>query len=533
MHKNFSYQESLYLEALSGETGFKHYLAAMKAAREAFSGLAAHLCGNTLKARCARSSVVLGIGAFAARFLGFGSKIVLTRLLASEEMGLMVMILSLTALFEVLTEVGIKQSVIQHKNGAEPEYLNTAWWFQSMRGIGLYAAAFIAAPWLCEFYFRSKAEVLTRYSMEELRTLVRVAFLTILLNGFISPRAYILEKTFRFGRAVVITHGGFVLGTIVTIILAFAVKNVWAIVIGSVTIGFARCLMSYALCPFVPRFAYHRESFQGLYHFASGMLGLPVLAYIAFNIDVLVAGKLVSTSLVGLYGMAMALAVAPSDLFGGIIGPVLLPAFAEKQDDRKALCKAVLKIAKYTALFVIPPTALAVICSSAILTIIYGAEYSAVAVPFCLLCIYVALLIQGSIFTNVFFGIGQPAKNRAYVGLRALVLVVLIYPAIKFFGLTGAAAVLVLASFIALCLQLTVVRKAIGLNILDYATSWLPGLVLAIPVSAVVVIVRNLKPNSPMMYFTVGLLSWIVFCGLGLLLRNSFDRRQQEISRCS
>jgi O-antigen/teichoic acid export membrane protein len=132
----------------------------------------------------------------------------------------------------------------------------------------------------------------------------------------------------------------------------------------------------------------------------------------------------------------------------------------------------------------------------------------------------------------VFFGIGQPAKNRAYVGLRALVLVVLIYPAIKFFGLTGAAAVLVLASFIALCLQLTVVRKAIGLNILDYATSWLPGLVLSIPVSAVVVIMRNLKPNSPMVYFTIGLLSWIVFCGLGLLLRNYFDRRQQESSRC-
>jgi O-antigen/teichoic acid export membrane protein len=154
----------------------------MKAMGEAFSGWTAHLCGDTLKARCARSSVILGIGAFVAKFLGFGSKIVLTRLLIPEDMGLMVMILSLTALFEVLTEVGIKQSVIQHKNGAEPEYLNMAWWFQSLRGIGLYSVAFIAAPWLCEFYFHSKAEVLTRYSMEELRTLVRVAFLTILLN---------------------------------------------------------------------------------------------------------------------------------------------------------------------------------------------------------------------------------------------------------------------------------------------------------------------------------------------------------------
>ena len=83
-------------------------------------------CGHSLKARCVRSSIVLGIGAFIAKFLRLGSKIVLTRLLVPQEMGLMVMMLSLTALFEVLTEIGIKQSVIQHKNGADPEYLNMA-----------------------------------------------------------------------------------------------------------------------------------------------------------------------------------------------------------------------------------------------------------------------------------------------------------------------------------------------------------------------------------------------------------------------
>jgi O-antigen/teichoic acid export membrane protein len=172
-----------------------------------------------------------------------------------------------------------------------------------------------------------------------------------------------------------------------------------------------------------------------------------------------------------------------------------------------------------------------VICSGTVLTIIYGAEYSAVAVPFGLLCVYVVLLIQGVVFTNVFFGIGQPAKNRAFVGLRALVLVALIYPAIKLFGLTGAAAVVVLASFIALCLQLTVVRKAIGLNIFDYALSWLPGLVLAVPVLAVIVLVRWLKPDQPLVYLTIGFLSCIVVCLTGLFLFRLFDRSGRHLPR--
>jgi O-antigen/teichoic acid export membrane protein len=496
----------------------------MEAIKTSFSGLVASLCGDTLKARCSRSSVALGIGVFSAKLFGLGSKVVLTRLLVPQEMGLMVMILSLTAFFEVLTEIGIKQSVIQHKNGAEPEYLNMAWWFQSLRAIGLYVVAFIAAPWLCEFYFSSRAEVLTRYSMEELITLIRVAFLSLLFNGFISPGAYILEKKFRFGRAVVITQGSFILGTIVTIILAFVIRNVWSIVIGFATIGFARCLISYALCPFMPRFAYDRDSFNGLYHFARGVFGLPVLTYIAFNIDVLVAGKLVPTSLVGFYGMALTLALVPWDLFAGVMNPVLLPAFAEKQDDRESLCRAVLQITKYTALILIPPTALVMICSGTILTIIYGAEYSAVAVPFGLLCICVLLIIQGGIFANVFFGIGQPNKHRLFVGFRALILIMLIYPGIKLFGLTGAAAVVVLANFAALCLQVTVARRTIGLNVFDYAISWLPGLVLAVPVVIIVVVIRVFQPGYPMVHLTIGTLLCVVVCLAGLVLFKRFDR---------
>ena len=494
------------------------------ALKNIFSDKVFFLYGDSLKARCARSSATLGIGAFIAKFSGFGSKVVLTRLLVPQEMGLMVMILSLTALFEVLTEVGIKQSVIQHKNGAEPEYLNMAWWFQGLRAIGLYAVAFIAAPWLCEFYFRSRTEVLTRYSMEELTILIRVAFLSILFNGFISPRVYILEKKFKFGRAVVITQGAFILGAIVTVILAFIIRNVWAIVIGFAATGFTSCLMSYALCPFMPRFVYDRESFQGLYRFARGMVGLPVLTYIAFNIDVLVAGKLVSTDLVGMYGMALVLARAPQDLFNRIISPILLPAFAEKQDDKKDISKAVLKITKVTALFLIAPTVLGIICNRAILTCVFGSQYSAVAVPFGLLCVYALLLMQGSVLGNVFFGLGQPSKHRAFVGFRTLILIVFMYPGIKFFGLTGAAAVVVLATVVAMCLQVAVIRKTIGLGIFDYAIAWVPGLVLATPVLVVVVVVRGLMPDSPMVHLTVGMFSCIVIWAFGLLLPKFFDK---------
>jgi len=435
--------------------------------------------GDNLKARCARSSVVLGTGAFIAKFLGFASKMILTRLLAPEAMGLMVLILSMTQLFSVLTEVGIKQSVIQNKKGAQAEYLNMAWWFQSLRGIGLYAVAFIVAPWICGFYF-DKPELLTLHSKAELVLMVRTMFLVFLFGGFVSPRIHVLEKEFQFGKSVLIKQGSGILGIILTIILAFTMRNVWAIVIGHVSSILIACMSSHIFCPFRPRLSYDRESFQNLYRFARGMLGLPVLTYIAFNIDVLVAGKMISADLVGMYGMALVLARSPQDLFSRIISPILLPAFAEKQDNKEALCKAILRITKITMLFAVPLVTLVIIYSKNILSLVYGEQYSVVAVSFSLLCIYVILIIQGTIFANLFLGLGHPAKHRIFVGSCVLILIVLIYPAVRLFDLTGAASVVLLANFIALCLQVIVIHKLIGLKIGDYLYSLLPGMTLSL-----------------------------------------------------
>jgi len=474
-----------------------------------FANITDKVKGDGLKARCARSGVVLGIGAFFAKGLAFASKIILTRLLAPEAMGLMVLIISLTALFEVLTEVGIKQSVIQNKKGAQAEYLNMAWWFQSLRGIGLYAVAFFLTPWICGFYF-DKPELLALHSKAELISMVRTMFLVFLFGGFVSPRIYVLEKKFQFGKSVLIKQGSGVFGTAITIILAFMMQNVWALVIGFTSSILLLCISSHVFCPFRPMFSYDRESFQNIYRFARGMLGLPLLTYIAFNIDVLVAGKMLSAGLVGMYGMALVLARAPQDLFGRIISPILLPAFAEKQDNKEALCKAVLGITKITTLFAIPLVTLAIIFSKDILSLVYGQQYSAVAAPFGLLCIYALLLILGTILGNVLFGIGQPAKHRVFVGLRALILIVFIYPAVKLFGLTGSAVVVLFASSIALCLQVVVIHKVMKLKIFEYVTSWVPGIMISLVILFIVWFLEILSPTTHYLHLVSGLFSCVV-----------------------
>ena len=52
--------------------------------------------------------------------------IILARLLAPELFGIMVIVNSLRTGIELLSDVGIGQNVIYHKDGNDPEFYNTA-----------------------------------------------------------------------------------------------------------------------------------------------------------------------------------------------------------------------------------------------------------------------------------------------------------------------------------------------------------------------------------------------------------------------
>jgi O-antigen/teichoic acid export membrane protein len=453
--------------------------------------------GNTLEQRCARGSFFLAIGAVLTRGASFASKIILVRLLAPADMGLMVMILTLTAFFETMTELGIKQSIIQSKNGAEWDYMNVTWLFQGLRGLVLYAVAFLVSPWICQFYFAGKDEMLMIHRMPEMVMLTRVAFLTIPLNGFVSPEIYVLMKEFKFGKSVVLNQGSIIIGTIATIVLAFLMRNIWAVVIGSVGTVLILCVISFVFCPFRPGWSFHMDSFRHVSKFAQGVIGLPILTYVAFNGDVLVAGKLLSASLVGMYGMASVFAQIPKELLLRVIGPLLMPAFAEKQDEKEALCRGLLKVTHITALVGIPLMALMIICGKTLLTWVYTPQYVEVVVPFGLLTVYAMLQLQAISMGKLLFGIGRPDRHRFFVGLRAILLLLPIYPAIKLWGLTGVASVLVLANFVALWVQVVVLNRTIGLNITAYFLSWVPGILMAFPVVAIVWLVQSFKPETP------------------------------------
>ena len=451
------------------------------------------LLSATLKGRSFRSVTALGVGTVAGRGTRLIRNMVLARLLAPGEFGLMAMVMVATTAFDTFTEVGVKQSVIQNKRGAEPDYLNVVWWVQAVRGLSLFLIAVIAAPWISSFYDKP-----------ELLKLLQFSFFAILFRGLVSPRAYVLEKDYQFGRAVFLTQGSAILGTITTFALVFIIRNVWALVIGFVAEAAILCMVSYLLVPFMPRFKISRDYLGELMKFGRGMFGLPILTMVGFQADVLVLGKLVTNEQLGLYSLATTLAYLPIDLFSQIINPFLLPAFAERQDDKTSLSRWVLQITRWTAVLSIPALTLMACCASGILLLAYGEKYVAAAIPFGILSLQILARTEGPILGTVYMAVGQPHLHRRFVILRAVIIVGLIYPAVLHFGLAGSAVVVVLGNFAALMMQVFWCQRIIDIKFGDYIRSYLPGALLALPVIVTVGLLKLFAIESPVLVLIVG-----------------------------
>jgi O-antigen/teichoic acid export membrane protein len=439
------------------------------------------LKGEGLRAKAARGGAWLGGGSFAEQVSRFARNMLLTRLLAPNAFGTMAIVLSSQSLVSSFTDVGVWPAVIQNPRGGEDEYLNAAWWFGMARAVFIYFVIFAAAPWVSHFY-----------GDPELSPLLRVALLSIVLDGMLSPRAKLAQKQMKFGTWAIISNGGAVLGVALTIALSFVMRDVWALVIGYCSENAFRCVLSYALCPGLPSLSWDKRAFQDLMKFSKGMVGLSFLNLIFSRADIFVLGKLYSPAELGLYTMAVYLVQTPSGFLINLLSTTLLPAFSHVNQDRERLNRMLIEVTSWIVLLGLPAVAMLWLCGSSLLTVTYGARYAASATALALAAGVAFLNTLNTLVTLVFYADGRPALHRRAVAASAIVMLIAIYPACKFLGVAGGQVAALVAIGASYLLQVERTRHITGLHLGRYAKALLPATAVSVGILAVGMGVRYL-----------------------------------------
>ena len=424
------------------------------------------LVGDGLRAKAMRGGTWLGAGSVAEQAARFTRNMVLTRLLAPGAFGAMAIVMSCSAIIGTLTDVAHGAAVIQNPRGREKAYLNAGWWMGMWRAICTYVVIFAIAPWVASFYGNA-----------ELSGLLRVTLLSVLFDGAMSPGSILTQKDMRFGRWMAMSNGGGICGVIVTVILSFFLRDVWALAIGSCSENAFRCLLSYVLCPGLPALGWDRQVVRELYKFSRAIVGLSFLNLIFTRTDIFVLGKLYSPTTLGLYTMAVLLVQTPSGFLANMMGQILFPSFAHVQKDMARVNRLLMEATSWLILLGLPAVVVIYLCGHSLLALIYGARYVASTGPLSIAAAVVFLNLLNVAITCVFVGIGRPALHRRAVAASAVAMLIAIYPACKLFGVAGGQVAALLAIILSYFLQVVRMRDITGLELPRYGRAFgLPAL---------------------------------------------------------
>jgi len=467
------------------------------------SRIASIFKSDELRGKFARGGVVLSVGSFVEIFSRFLRNVILTKLLVPDMLGMFATIHSVVLLTEAFTEVGVRQAIIQNKNGGSRDFVNVAWWFSAIRGLALYAAAFLAAPAICRFY-----------QTPDLLVPMRAAFVVILLHGLVSPRMYVLEKEMRFLKYVIMKQGVAVLNVAVAVVFSLFYKSCWPLIAGLIVEFASTFVLSFLLVPIKPRFSIDRASLGDIMFYARRMIGLPLFTSIFLQFDLLIVPKFFSFKDAGLYAIARGFALMPVLAFTKTIRPMVLPAFAQMQDSKEKLKEALLKSTDLTAMVCGPFVAFCIVFASPLLSFLYKPEYATVAVSFAILMIYVMIRLLSTILMQLYFALAKPELQRRFSLARLIVIALMTYPAIHFLDFVGVPTTVAAGMLTVLVMQIVYAGRLVGLRPVEYCRSLVRGFYYSGVVVVGGIAVRYLFEGPDLIALVMGgvfcLAAWLV-----------------------
>lgn len=280
------------------------------------------MTSSSLKKQAIRGTIWTIAGYGAGQVLRFGSNIVLTRLLAPKLFGLMALVNIFIVGVQLFSDVGVNFNVVQNKRGDDPDYLNTAWTIQLIRGAVLCVVCLLIAWPLAQFYGES----------EMLWLIPILGTLSTLIDAFKSPALFSLQRHMKVGLQTQMGLVTQVIGIVAMVGFAWVRPSIWALVFGNVVTTLVTIVWSYLLPEPRPKLTWDKEAVHDIFSMGRWIFLSTALTFVAEQSDRLILGRMFSLEMLGVYGLALMLSDVPRSITLTLSSQVIFPAISKFSD---------------------------------------------------------------------------------------------------------------------------------------------------------------------------------------------------------
>ena len=320
----------------------------------------------SIKARAINGSMwsVLGFGG--AQFVRLLSNLLLTRLLFPEVFGVMALVMVVLQGIKMFSDVGISTSVVRDERGDNPDYLNTAWTLQTMRGLAIWTISCALA------YPASKL-----YDAPQLLALIPVIGFTAVIQGFNAPGILSLKRHVKVRQLISWEFTTQLVTVLITVLLAWQYRSIWAIAVGGVSGALIGCFLSYTMTQSrLPRFLLEPEALNSIFSFGKWIFLSTALTFILQQGDILVLGAFLSKEQLGMFAIAVIWSRMLLQLLLKLNDQVMMPLYAQAyREDKSTIKKKIKKARIYLLAAALPFACLMVIGGQFLVDLFYDPRY--------------------------------------------------------------------------------------------------------------------------------------------------------------
>lgn len=383
--------------------------------------------------------------------IGFVSTIVLARLLAPADFGLVALATTVLAVVTAVTDMSLAQALVRHPQ-LEDDHFHSAWTLNAFRGLGLAILMSLGGRPLAALYDEPRLEWLL-YALA----------LSVFLGGLTNPRVVLLTKSLVFWQDFLLSVSERLVSVVVSIAVAVYFRSYWALVAGAVAGQLAALLLSYAILPYRPKVAWTRV--RELWSFSIWLTLGQAMNTINWRFDQLLVGHYLGRSTLGVYAVGDNLAQIPTREAIAPLTHTLFPAFSRIADDPPRLAAGYQRAQGLVTAIALPVGVGFALLAEPVVLILMGEKWRAAVPVIQALSSVFALQTLGSLAQPL----GMATGATKLLFQRDLLMFILRLPviitAIMVWGLTGLIYARVATGLTAAVMNMMLVRRFTGLRL--------------------------------------------------------------------
>ncbi|MDO5509783.1 MAG: lipopolysaccharide biosynthesis protein [Weeksellaceae bacterium] len=401
------------------------------------------------------------------QLISFTVGIILARILAPADFGLIAMFTVVMAVATALTDGGMTASLIRSKDLDELDF-STVFWFNIGTAIVLYILIYLTSPLIASFFDEA---VLTN--------VIRVYSIILLINSFGAVQNAQMTRDMNFRSLFKVQVPSLMIAGIAAVIMALNEFGVWTLVFYPIIQSVCYVIQIWLYSKWRPSFSFSKNKFRYHFNFGYKLTLSGLLDKIFANIYTVIIGKFFSPADLGFYNRADTLKQLPVSNLSTALNKVTYPLFAKISHEQEKLKTVYKKLMKVVVFILAPILCLMASTAEPLIRFLLTEKWMP-AIPY-----FQILAIAGILYPIHAYNLNiLKVKGRSDLILKLefikKVLVIVILALSIPFGVIGIVWGQVIFSILAFFINTYYTDKILDYNFIEQGIDLLPSIILSL-----------------------------------------------------